>query len=334
MSGPLRAVLVDDSLVQRAHLSHVLQADGDIEVVAEAPDAATAVAAVAEHRPDVVTMDLELPGGGGRRAIEEIMAATPTPILVLSGIIDDAFAQPAVEALAAGAVEAMPKPLRWTGSDEDELRTTVRRCAAMSVAGPPPALPIETDGPVIGIAAGAGGPAALTALLRGLAVVQAPVLVVQQLHSAFTTGFLTWLEGAVPLPVRAAAGGVTAEPATVYVAPADAHLALGPERTLELRDEPGEGPRPSADILFGSMAEHAGPRGIGVVLTGAGDDGAAGLLALSDAGGTAFAQDEASCTVFSMPRAARVTGATDVLLPPQRLAGAVLAAVETVRETA
>jgi two-component system, chemotaxis family, protein-glutamate methylesterase/glutaminase len=334
MSDPLRAVLVEDSGVQRAHLSRVLQEDGAVVVVAEAADVDAAARAVVEHRPDVVTMDLDLPGGGGRAAIERIMAQSPTPILVLSGIIDDAQAQPAVEALAAGAVDAMPKPLRWSPEEERELRRAVRRLAGVRVVGRrPPArrrLAAPAD-PVVAVAASTGGPAALSTLLRGLEGVQAPVLVVQHIHPAFVGGFVSWLAGSVPLAVRLAAHTAELEPGTVYVAPGESHLLLDKGRRTVLREEPPTLHRPSGDVLLRSVAEHAGPAGVGLVMTGMGDDGAGGLLALREAGGTTFAQDEASCPVFGMPRAARERGATDRLLPPQRLAAEVLEAVRKLR---
>ena len=334
---PLRAILVEDSLVQRAHLSQVLQAEGDIVVVAEASDAPQAVRAIAEHMPDVVTMDLDLPGGGGRAVIEEIMATTPVPTLVLSGIIGDAHAHPAIEALAAGAVEAMPKPLAWTAEDEHALREAVRRTAGVEVTGRRRAMAdarAAGEGPVIGIGASTGGPAALTALLRGLNGVDAPLLVVQHIHPAFVGGFVTWLGSAVPQPVRLAGDGIELEPGTVYVAPGDAHLTLAAGRRIALLDQPEDPPRPSADALFQSFAQHAGPQGIGLLLTGVGEDGVAGLLALRTAGGATFGQDEASCTVFGMSRAAHEAGATDVLLPPQRLSGVVLETLDGLRESA
>jgi two-component system, chemotaxis family, protein-glutamate methylesterase/glutaminase len=334
MSEPLRAVLVEDSRVQRAHLSRVLQEEGDILVVAEAADVEAAVRAVVEHRPDVVTMDLDLPGGGGRVAIEQIMSDSPTPVLVLSGLIDDAQAQPAVEALAAGAVDAMPKPLRWSPKDERELRRTARRVAGVRVVGRHPAARrrIAAAGdPVIAVAASTGGPAALTTLLRGLEGVEAPVLVVQHIHPAFIGGFVSWLAGLVPLGVQLASHGRALAPGTVYVAPGESHLLLDAGRRSVLREEPQTLHRPSGDVLLRSVAEQAGRAGIGLVLTGMGEDGAAGLLALRESGGRTFAQDEASCTVFGMPRAARERGATERLLPPQGLAAEVLEAVRQSR---
>jgi two-component system chemotaxis response regulator CheB len=334
-SAPLRAVLVEDSLVQRAHLARVLQLEGDIVVVAQAADADAALAAVLEHAPDVVTMDLQLPGGSGQSAIERIMAAQPVPILVLSGIIDGADALPAVEALAAGAVDALPKPLRWTADDERDLRKTVRALARVQIPGraapsadtPLPAARATPRKPVIGIAASTGGPAALTALLGGLERADAPILLVQQIHAAFIAGFVAWLAGATAHPVKLATEGEAPEAGTIYVAPGDAHLTLGADGLLHLPTEPEGAVRPSADVLFRSLADAAGPAATGVVLTGMGDDGASGLLALREAGGRTYAQDEASSTVFEMPQAAHAAGGVEMLLPPDRLANVVLLAV-------
>jgi len=335
LDTPLRAVLVEDSLVQRAHLARVLALEGDIVVVAQAADADAALAAVLEHDPDVVTMDLQLPGGSGQSAIERIMAVRPVPILVLSGIIDGADALPAVEALAAGAIDALPKPLRWTADDERDLRETVRALARVQIPGraqaqtsprPRPARAGSGD-PIIGIAASTGGPAALTALLHGLERAAAPILVVQQIHAAFIAGFVTWLAGVSSLSVKLAAEGDRPEPGNIYVAPGDAHLTLGADGLLHLPTEPAGAHRPSADVLFRSLAESAGASATGVVLTGMGNDGASGLLALREAGGRTYAQDEASSTVFEMPQAAHAAGGVEMLLPPDRLASVVLLAV-------
>jgi len=162
--APVRLVLVEDSATQRAHLARVLESDGDITVVAAAEDGDAAVAAVAEHRPDVVTMDLDLPGQGGHEAIARIMAETPTPILVLSGVIDASGAAPAVAALAAGAVDALPKPRLWDDAAERGLRRQVRTVASVPVVGRrrrtrtrAPAPPRRTaTTPVVGIAASTG----------------------------------------------------------------------------------------------------------------------------------------------------------------------------------
>jgi len=331
----IRLVLVEDSATQAAHLARVLQADGDITVVAQVADGDRAVEAVAHHRPDVVTMDLDLPGAGGEDAIERIMSGTPTPILVLSGVIDGSGSAQAVAALAAGAVDALPKPQRWDEATERALRRQVRTVASVPVVGrrrrPTRTAPLRQatggHGPVVAIAASTGGPAALAELLRALPAVPAPLLVVQHIHASFTAAFVTWLDAEAAVPVELATGGTVALPGHVYVAPSDVHLRLGAHGQLTLHTEPRTVHRPSADELFFSLAERAGATAVGVCLTGMGDDGARGLLAMRRAGARTFAQDEESSVVFGMPRAAQQLGAVQRLLSPQQLAAAVAGAV-------
>jgi two-component system chemotaxis response regulator CheB len=334
VSAPIRLVLVEDSATQRAALVRVLEAEGDIAVVAEAADADAAVEEVARLRPQVVTMDLDLPGGGGQGAITRIMAETPTPILVLSGVIDTAGAPPAVAALAAGAVDALPKPRTWTEETARALRRQVRTVASVPVVGrrrraaAPARRPSRGNGmPVIGLAASTGGPATLMAVLRALPLLPAPVLVVQHIHPSFVSGFATWLGDAIALPVSLAADGEPAQPGRVYVAPGETHLRLGARGRLTLSPEPASVHTPSADELLHSIAREAGALGVGAVLTGMGDDGASGLLAMRQAGGRTFAQDAETSTVFGMPRAAERLGAAQRMLPPERLATALAGAV-------
>jgi two-component system chemotaxis response regulator CheB len=331
-TDPIRLVLVEDSATQRAALARMLEADGDIKVVAQAVDAEEAVDEVARHRPQVVTMDLDLPGGGGQRAVARIMAETPTPILILSGVIDTAGAPPAVAALAAGAVDALPKPGRWTEEAAHGLRRQVRTVASVPVVGRRRRAPVPprtgSDGaPVVGIAASTGGPAALVTLLRAMPAIPAPVLIVQHIHPTFAAGFATWLADASLLPVTLGAEGQTAEPGRVYVAPARTHMRLGTRMRLRLSPEPDRVHCPSADELLSSIAERAGALGVGAVLTGMGDDGAKGLLAMRRAGARTFAQDRDSSAVFGMPHAAQRLGAAQRMLPPERLATAIAGAV-------
>jgi two-component system, chemotaxis family, protein-glutamate methylesterase/glutaminase len=338
MPRRLRAIVVEDSLTQRVHLARLLEAEGDIAVVAEAKDVGEAVAKVARHRPDVVTMDLDLPGGGGQAAIERIMAESPVPILVLSGIIEGAAAVPAIRALAAGAVDAVPKPTTWTDAAARDLRRQLRTVSSVPVVSRRAgvrrrraAVVPGSPGPVVAIAASTGGPAALTAVLAGMPALSAPVLIVQHIHPSFVDGFVAWLDEAGPMPVRLARSGALAEPGVVHVAPGDVHLRLESRGRLRLDPEPPGLHRPSADELLRSVAEWAGAGAVGVVLTGMGDDGAQGLLAIREAGGRTFAQSRESCTVFGMPRAAERLGAVEEMLPPDRIGEAIAHAVGEAR---
>lgn len=331
----LRAVLVEDSSVQAAALARMLEADGDIVVVATAADAREAADAVAQHRPDVVTMDLDIPGGG-QHAIEQIMSLTPTPILVVSGLVDSPRATPAVQALAAGAVEALPKPRVWDEADAHELRRQVRRVGRVLVLRRRPQAPPEPrasraprtvrgagTGTVLAVAASTGGPRALSTLLRGLAGSSASILLVQHIHPAFVDGFVSWLAGTTHMSAVIARDGARAAPGVIHVAPGDCHLRLGPDGCLDVGPEPATLHRPSADELFRSVARHGGRSAVGVLLTGMGEDGAGGLLAIRQAGGHTFAQDEASSAVYGMPRAAQRLGAAESILPLEELPQAV-----------
>lgn len=342
MSAPVRVVVVEDSLLQRRVLVQLLEEDGTIVVAGEAGTAGEAVEVVARVAPDVVTMDLELPGGQGRRpggivAIEEIMRAAARPILVLSAHAATREATLAIEALAAGAVDCFPKDARWGAAAGAALRRRVLVLSRLQMVGrrprraaPPPPRPGSApadSSAVVALAASTGGPSALRAVLTGMGPVGAPILLVQHIHANFAASFAAWLQDATGLPTRLPEHGEAARPDHVYVAPPDVHLRLGPGRVLELHTEPELLSRPSCDELLRSVAAHAGAQGVGVVLTGMGDDGARGLRALRDRGGATFAQDAESSAVDGMPRAARELGAAQRTLTLDALGPALADAV-------
>jgi two-component system, chemotaxis family, protein-glutamate methylesterase/glutaminase len=350
VSAPVRVVVVDDSPVQRAHLVEVLEAEHDIAVAGQAGDPVEAVALVHRLRPDVVTMDLGLPGQGGLGTIEQIMAEAPTPILVLSARVTCAGSAAAVESLLAGAVEALPKPERWDTEAERQVRCRVRLLSRVTVVAhprgrrrPPPPDPYRA--PPVALAASTGGPAALAEILPCLGGLAVPVLVVQHLHPQLVDGFVGWMQRVSALPVVVAADGDRPQPGVVYIAPAGAHLKLapapgvpvlaaGPPRTLPpggrrlvLDPDPAGLHRPSADELFGSVAATAGGQSVGVLLSGMGEDGAAGLLAMRRQGAVTIVQDEASSVVFGMPKAAQRLGAAGEVLGLAQIHGGIRNAV-------
>jgi len=336
----IRAVVVQDTTERTAELVRILQRDGDIAVVGQATGATAAVGLVARIRPRVVVLDVNLDDGSGQYAVEQIMASTPTPILVLSPRIEGRRSPSAVEALVAGALDALPAPRRWTAELEADLRRSVRRIWKVPVIRHPrgrartvrhPAERRDDLRPVVALAASTGGPSALATILAGLSGLPAPVLVVQHLHPDFTGGLIDWMARVSGLPVEIAEHGAPARPGRTYLAPGGVHLRLGADLHLELAETPVTLHRPSADQLFLSVAEEVGPAGVGVLLTGMGDDGARGLLAMHRAGGFTYAQDEASSAVFGMPRAAHRLGAVTDLLPLDELATAVRRAVSGVR---
>jgi two-component system chemotaxis response regulator CheB len=325
---PRRIVICDDSATYAAALKKFLEHEPGIEVVGVFATAEELLAHLEGLNPDLITMDLEMPGMGGERGIEEIMHARPVPILVLSAYAGERSVR-AAEALAAGALEAMPKTGLRLGKPDDvwatAMRSRVKRLASIQLKrrasdggerrSPPRGWLKPRSVRVIGIGASTGGPPALLAVLRELPdEFELPVLVVQHIGSGFTEGLVAWLDSRIALPVRVAPAGATAGRG-VWVAPDEAHLRLTHSMRLSIDPEPRDTlHRPSLDVLFQSLGAVAGPDAVGVVLTGMGRDGAEGVGTLRASGGLVIAQDEASSAVFGMPQAAIASGA-DVVLP-------------------
>jgi len=336
----IQAVVIEDASEQRNRLVSLLEEERDIEVVACPSTTPEAVELVARTRPDVVILDLHVRDGLSQHAIGQIMAQAPTPILVLSDRIRDRRSPSAVEALVAGALEAVPRPDRWTPQLGADLRRAVRQVSQVQVIRHPrgsrrvreprDAEPRPQHRPVVAVAASTGGPSALATFLGGLAGLDAPVLVVQHLHPDFTSGLVEWMSRVSALPVETATHHQVARAGRVYLAPGERHLRYAGNGSLELAASPVTTHRPSADELFTSVARSAGPAAIGVLLTGMGEDGARGLLAIHEGGGRTFAQDEASSTVFGMPKAAARLGAVGEMVPIDKMADAVQRAVREV----
>jgi len=349
----IRVLLVEDSSTMRHHLRESLAADPELRVVGEALDGAEAVELVKRLRPDVVTMDMRLPTMSGLTATEHIMAEHPTPILVVSSA-DRQELFSTYNALAAGAVDVLEKP-RGDASDADwgrRLRSAVRLVSRIRVIMHPrarldgrdrPVVPQAASPPEVGasarvvaIGSSTGGPGALTDLLRALpAGFAPPVLCVQHLATSepFAVAFSDWLAGQTGRDVSYAVDGVPlrALSGRVALAPPDRHLAVR-DGCVYLSDAPPRHScRPSVDVLFESVAADCGPDAIGCLLTGMGRDGADGLLRMRARGAVTFAQDEASCVVYGMPREAALLGAAAYILPPARIA-AHLAALRPGRE--
>ena len=318
--GRRRVLICDDSTTFAAGLRRLLEFDRDIEVVAVCRTAEAAIDALPRLAPDLVTMDVELPGMDGLAAVEAIMGSRPVPILVLSAHVNTGGDR-AAAALAAGALDAVAKDdldLRDpAGATAAAFRRRIKvLCRARVIRHPrgqlrarPPAGGPVRRASVIGICASTGGPQILARLLETLpADYPIPLLVVQHIAVGFTDGLARWLCRAAPLPVSVAADGARAGPG-VHIAPDGAHLKLTVTGRLSLDRRTIAGPHwPSGDVLFQSIAMAAGRSGIAVILTGMGTDGAAGAAALRHRGGLVIAQDEASSAVYGMPKAAAAGG--------------------------
>jgi two-component system, chemotaxis family, protein-glutamate methylesterase/glutaminase len=322
-----RVLICEGSPRYAARLRRVLEHDGDITVAAVCATAEEAIAALPRLQPDVVTIDVELPGMDGLVAIEEIMSRRPLPILVISVDVGNA-SRKAAAALAAGALDAISK----NDLDLDDpggaaaatFRNRTRLLSQAQVIRHPRARLRRTPVPqrlgrrasVIGMCGSTGGPYVLARLLGDLpAEYPIPILVVQHISAGFTEGLVQWLDQCVPLPVRIAADGAPVRPGA-WIAPEGAHLKLTASGRLHLDTRTVAGPHcPSGDVLLESIAEAAADKGVAVVLSGMGNDGARGAWAVRQSGGLAIAQDQKSSAIFGMPKAAIDCGADLVLSP-------------------
>lgn len=338
---PIRVLIVEDSRTQRELLVRMLQAAGGFDVVGTASNGAEAVDATRRLRPDVIAMDINLPIMDGYEATKEIMHHYPTPVVMISSDTSDDERR-SVEALAAGALAVLHKPQSLlapggTNSDNGMLLRTLRLMADVQVITRYPsrhqrsaiksvAAPAEGTQPqIVAIAASTGGPAALQTVLSGLGPnFPLPVLVAQHITPGFTRSLVEWLDAVVALPVQIATPNQRLLPGNIYLAPDEQQLSVSVRGYVALRSPmPSERYCPSADVLFHGVAAVYGARALGVVLTGMGDDGAVGLTALRTAGGYTLAQDEASCVVYGMPRAAVALGGVISVEPLAAMANAI-----------
>lgn len=342
----IRALVVDDSAFMRATITDLLERN-DIDVVAEAVDGYEAVSAVEEHHPDVVTMDLSMPRMDGLKAVEVIMNRRPTPILVLSSHAG-ADADITFEALERGAVDFVQKPSGEVSANlatvEDRLVATIHSVADSDPTRTTPANRSKTScidditvaegqSPVLVIAASTGGPTVLEQVFSELPIAaRFRILVVQHMPESFTERFAERLDGVSEYRVTEAREGSTVHAGEAVVAPGGRHLLVDRVSESTIRVALGDGDpvhnvKPAADVTLTSLADQAPAIAVGAVVTGMGNDGAAGLEALSEAGAHVIAQDEATSTVFGMPRRAIERGCVDRVVPDHDLATAMVDAV-------
>jgi two-component system, chemotaxis family, protein-glutamate methylesterase/glutaminase len=346
---PIHALVVDDSAVVRQMLSEILRRDPRVEVsVAAHP--LIALEKMQRQRPDVIVLDLEMPEMDGLSFLERVMAADPIPVVVCSGLAARGT-ETALRAVDMGAVAVIEKPrLGVKGFLQESAQMfleTVTEAARVRVrpraaerkprpapdASAPPPLPKRaslgaTTDKVVALGASTGGTEALRLVLEAMPVDAPGVLVVQHMPEVFTRAFAERLDKSCRIEVREAADGDRVLEGRALIAPGNRHLMLrrsGGHYAVEVADGPlVSRHRPSVDVLFRSVAVAAGPNAVGAILTGMGDDGAAGLLEMKQAGAATLAQDEASCVVFGMPKEAIQRGAAEDVVPLDQMASMLL----------
>lgn len=335
----IRVVIVEDSPTMRAILMNRLGKEPDIEVVAAAANAAEGRQMIRELDPDVVTLDIEMPGMNGLDFLAKIMELRPTPVIIVSGSTQQGNEMSA-RALALGAVDCYAKSGGGTGLDDaGRLAAMIREAAKVQFAPRrAPVVPPATiarvaqeargtlaDRPaLIAIGSSTGGVEALQTVLAGFPADCPPTMIVQHINARFAPAVARTLDQACPPRIMLAEPDMPLKDGHVYLAPGDdRHLSIGGSSAYHCKLRAGplvSGHQPSVDVLFQSVAEIVGPRAVGILLTGMGADGAQGLLAMAQQGARTIAQDEATCTVFGMPRAAISLGAARIVAPLSAIA--------------
>ncbi len=332
-----RVLVVDDSSFIRNVIVNMLSADSSITVVGEAVNGKDAVEMVAELKPDIVTMDIDMPVMNGLEAIEQIMASNAVPILVVTSMGD---ADTAYSAISNGALEVLPKP----DVDPDRSMEFVRKIKLLSkvkvishISG------CKTDRDnrkklinikkskrkmekIVAIASSTGGPRALSVILSELPEnFPCPIVIAQHIPQDFVYGMADWLNRISKLKVKRSDEGEILSPGTVYFSPSRKNMIINSNRKIVFTEkEPDEIYFPSCDTMLSSVADVYGENSIGVVLTGMGNDGVSGLKKVKGAGGVTIAQDEETSIVFGMPKAAIEEGCIDSILPLSKISNTVI----------
>lgn len=342
----IKVYVVDDSAVVRQTLLHLLQGDPDIQLIGSAPNPLIAGPAIQKNRPDVLLLDIEMPGMDGLTFLRQIMDSSPIPTVICSTLTTDG-SKAALEALAAGAIAVVAKPRLGLKQFLEESRLELVRALKSAAQSRPRAAarpltsgPARATRPVIAglhalsvnkpvaIGSSTGGTQALEAVLTELPADGPGIAIVQHMPERFTAMYASRLDGICAMNIREAQSGDRIERGVALIAPGGKHMKVrkqgGQYYAEVLAGPPVNRHCPSVDVLFKSMAECAGPDALGIIMTGMGDDGARGLLAMHQTGARTVAQDEASCVVFGMPREAIKLGAADDILPLDRMAGEIL----------
>ena len=343
-----KVLIVDDSALVRQILTELLSQDPTIDVVGVASDPYAAWDKIQRLEPDVLTLDVEMPRMDGLTFLEKLMRRRPMPVLMVSSLTERG-ADTTLRALELGAIDFVTKPKIDVASGTVELgeeiiakvkaaaHARVRRAPVVIAEGKIPILPpsreslIRSTHMVIAIGASTGGTEALRELLSALPADSPGIVVVQHMPEQFTRSFAARLDGLCQVRVKEAMDGERIIPGHVLIAPGNFHMEVqrsGASYLVRIRTgDPVNRHRPSVDVLFDSCASVLGRNAVGIILTGMGDDGARGLLAMRAAGARTIAQDEATCVVFGMPKEAIARGAAEQVLPLDQIAAASLGLV-------
>jgi two-component system chemotaxis response regulator CheB len=341
-----RVLIVDDSAVVRRAISEALASDPEIEVVGTACDPYVARDKILETNPDVLTLDIEMPRMDGLTFLRVLQNHRPIPVIVVSSLTQ-AGSRAALDALEAGAVDVLGKPSSsWAiGELGAQLAGRIKMAAVATLRRPATAPAPKSQGSVhsggcqfhprqiILIGASTGGTEALKSVLSQLPAELPGICIVQHIPPVFSRAFAERLDEICALEVREAAAGDAVQPGVALIAPGDYHMMLiwnnGRYQVLLNQRPPVHFTRPSVDVLFSSVAACAGVQPVAALLTGMGSDGAIGMQQLKAAGATTLAQNEETCVVYGMPRAAVELGVVDQVMPLDKIPGALVAAAES-----
>jgi len=344
----IKVLIVDDSALIRSVMSEIISSQPDMEVVGVAPDPLVARELIKQTNPDVLTLDVEMPKMDGLDFLEKLMRLRPMPVVMVSSLTERG-SEITMRALELGAVDFVTKPKisiqsgmrEYTELISDKIRAAAkarikpRTLTPAAVSGALPALrnPLTSSEKLIIIGASTGGTEAIREFLMQMPSDCPGILITQHMPEGFTTSFARRLDSLCKISVSEAKGDERVLPGHAYIAPGHSHLLLARSGANYItrieQSEPVNRHRPSVDVLFRSAALAAGKNAVGVILTGMGKDGAAGMLEMKTAGAYNFAQDEASCVVFGMPREAIALGGTHEVGPLTSLPGMVLGYLST-----
>ena len=332
LSRKIRVLIVDDSAMVRKIFTEELARDPEIEVVGSAPDPYVARDKIVNLKPDVITLDIEMPRMDGLTFLRKLMRHYPLPAIIVSSLTAKG-GELALEALQAGAVEVMCKPgAAYTVGDMSvELRDKIKAAACVNVqkrivmpdAATPRLAMTRTTNKVVAIGASTGGTEALTSVLTALPQNSPGIVIVQHMPEHFTRSFADRLNTLCAIEVREARDGDTVGPGRALIAPGNYHMLLyrsGAVYQVQVKSGPlVTRHRPSVDVLFKSCAKYGGKNVVGVIMTGMGGDGADGMKIMHDQGAVNVAQDETSCVVYGMPKEAVARGGVDHVVPLGRI---------------